>query len=244
MGKLSIIIPCFCNEGNIPDLGKELLEEEKNFPKGTEIEYILVDDVSEDNTLYELLDFKSLNPGRVKVLKLAENVGSNDAVLAGLSVATGDCIAVMAADGQDPPHLLPVMYGHWQKGNKYVIAYREVLHTGFKNKTISNIFHLTMMAITKTIAPLNGFDMVIFDKELAIKLENEKIKNANLFYCLLQMERKPIKIPFAKRVRTHGHSMWTFSKKFRFLKGSISSFLPFASRVKSKKIRYTISEFF
>ncbi len=244
MSRLSIIIPCFCNEGNIRDLGQELLDEEKNYPRGTELEYILVDDASEDNTLQELLAFKALHPYRIKVLRLAENVGSNDAVMAGLSITTGDCMAVMAADGQDPPNMLPPMFSHWQKGHKYVIAYRKVLKVSPFNKMLSNIFHVTMMTITLTKAPLNGFDMVIFDRELATRLENEKVKNANLFYCLLQMKRDAIKIPFTKRERKHGHSMWTWSKKFRFLNSSVSSFIPFADLIKSKELRYTIAESF
>ena len=58
MAKISIVIPCYFNEQNIPVTTKELISNEELFPSGTEFEYILVDDGSEDNTYQELLKFK------------------------------------------------------------------------------------------------------------------------------------------------------------------------------------------
>lgn len=57
MAKISIVIPCYFNEENIPITGAKLLEAEALFPLGTEIEYVFVDDGSKDNTFGELLKF-------------------------------------------------------------------------------------------------------------------------------------------------------------------------------------------
>lgn len=243
MSKLSIIIPCFHNEGSIPELAQELLDEEPNFPAGTQFEYIFVDDASSDNTWEHLKVLQIALAERVKTLRLRANVGSNNAVLAGLTVATGDCIAVMAADGQDPPQLLPKMYKHWQDGNKLVVAYRETLKTSFMNKLIGNTFHLIMGLLSGTNPPLNGFDMVLFDKSLVKRLEAEMVRNVNLFYCLLWLYKKAPRIPYTKRTRRHGHSMWTFSKKVNYLRKSIAAFLPMGGYASMAK-KYVIAESF
>lgn len=244
MSKLSIIIPCYHNEGSIPELAQELLDEETNFPTGTQFEYILVDDASADNTWEHLKVLQIALPKRVKVLKLQSNVGSNNAVLAGLTVVTGDCIAVMAADGQDPPQLLPEMYKHWQAGNKLIIAYRETLKTSLLNKLIGNAFHFIMGLLSETKPPLNGFDMVLFDKSLVKRLEADIVRNVNLFYCLLWLFPKAPRIPYTKRTRKHGHSMWTFNKKVNYLQKSIAAFLPGGGYASMAQPKYVIAESF
>jgi glycosyltransferase involved in cell wall biosynthesis len=86
MTKISIIIPCYFNEKNIPVTGKRLIENEINFPKDTLFEYVFVDDGSKDKTLEALLNFKKEYPDKVKIVKLAGNVGSYNAIVAGLEV--------------------------------------------------------------------------------------------------------------------------------------------------------------
>jgi len=72
MSKLSIIIPCYYNEGNISVTGKELIKNEQLFPKKTDFEYIFVDDGSKDKTFDELVKFQSKYTAKVKVIKLAK----------------------------------------------------------------------------------------------------------------------------------------------------------------------------
>src|ERR1035438_9581267 len=125
MPKLSIIIPCYYNELNIPVTSKDLIENEKNFANDVSFEYIMVDDGSKDNTIIELKKFSIQNPGKVKIIKLSGNFGSYNAIQAGMKYATGDCNVVIAADLQDPPELMVKMYEYWSKGIKLVLANRE-----------------------------------------------------------------------------------------------------------------------
>ncbi|HEY6161619.1 MAG TPA: glycosyltransferase, partial [Bacteroidia bacterium] len=107
MPKLSFIIPCYFNEENIPVTTAELLKNESLFPNDVEFEYVLVDDGSKDRTFDEMMKFKNATPSKVKLVKLAGNVGSYNAILAGMNYATGDCNVIFTADLQDPPELIP-----------------------------------------------------------------------------------------------------------------------------------------
>lgn len=62
MSQISIIIPCYYNELNIPSTSEELIENEKNFPEGTTFEYVMVDDGSKDKTWEALQKFKAKYP--------------------------------------------------------------------------------------------------------------------------------------------------------------------------------------
>ncbi|MFM6397317.1 MAG: glycosyltransferase, partial [Planktothrix sp.] len=84
MSKITIITPCYYNEKNLPVTFPVLLENEKNFPAGTEIEYIFIDDGSKDNTFGELQKIQASHPSKVKVLKLSRNFGANNASYAGI----------------------------------------------------------------------------------------------------------------------------------------------------------------
>ena len=98
MAKISVVIPCYYNEGNIPVTAKALIENEQNFDDDVTFEYIMVDDGSKDNTYAEILKFQAQYPDRVKAIKLTRNFGAINADLAGFHYATGDCNVILSCD--------------------------------------------------------------------------------------------------------------------------------------------------
>ncbi len=104
---LSLIIPCY-NEGeSLPLLAEELLKVTAALPD-TETEILFVDDGSHDNTLEVIKELTRLHP-RMDYISFSRNFGKESAILAGLQHARGDYTAIMDADMQDPPSLLPSM---------------------------------------------------------------------------------------------------------------------------------------
>jgi glycosyltransferase involved in cell wall biosynthesis len=224
MAKLSVIIPCYFNEQNIPVTTAELLENEKLFPAGTEFEYVFVDDGSKDNTLTELLKFKERFPEKVKVVKLAGNVGSYNAILAGMKYATGDCNAIIAADLQDPPELMVKMFQYWKEGIKFVVANRTDREESVGQKMFSNTYHYLMRKFALPNIPPGGFDFVLFDKQLrdlAVQIDE---KNTNSIYLLAWMNYDMICIPYVRKKREIGVSRWTLKKKVKLFIDSFVSF--------------------
>lgn len=231
MSKLSIIIPCYYNEGNISVTGKELIKNEQLFPKKTGFEYIFVDDGSKDKTFDELVKFQSKYPTKVKVIKLAKNVGANNASLCGLNNASGDCFAILAADLQDPPENLAKMFKYWQNGFKLVVANRAKREDPFISTIFSNIYHKLMRTFVLNNVPNGGFDQCLFDKQIRSNIVQMEEKNTYLPYLLLWLGYDYISIPYIRRKREIGKSKWTISKKIKSFIDSFVSFTYFPLRL-------------
>ena len=231
MAKISIVIPCYFNEENINPTFNRLIENESNFPAETLFEYIFVDDGSKDNTLNELIFQKNKYPGKVKVVKLAGNVGSYNAIIAGLQMGTGDCFSVISADLQDPPELIAKMFSYWQKGIKFVVANRINRNESFFYKSLSNIFHYLIKKLALENIPKGGFDFVLFDEQLRAELLKIKEKNTNSLYLLAWMNYEMVSIPYTRLKREIGESKWTLKKKIKLFIDSFISFSYFPIRI-------------
>ncbi len=224
MSKITIITPCYYNEKNLPVTFPVLLENEKNFPTGTEIEYIFIDDGSKDNTFGELQKIQSAHPEKVKVIKLARNFGANSASYAGICNATGDCCVILAADLQDPPELIPELFKHWQNGYKLVLAQKANREDTLLTKILSGTYHNLIRKTALKNAPKGGFDLWLFDKTLKDELIKMDEKNFYLPYMFIWMGFEYVSIPYTRRKREIGKSGWTLSKK---IKSFIDSFVSF-----------------
>lgn len=225
MAKISVIIPCYYNEGNIPVTSKVLIENEKKFPDDVQFEYVMVDDGSKDKTWEEILKFQKLYPHKVKGIKLTRNFGAINADLAGFHYATGDCNVILSCDLQDPPELIKEMYDHWCNGLKLVVAHRTNREESFWQKRFSNTTHKLFKKLALPEAPEKGFDMVLFDAELREKTIRANIRNTYLQHYFIFLGYPYVSIPYVRRKREIGTSKWTMSKK---MKAFIDSFVSFS----------------
>ncbi len=106
--KLTVIVPCYNEEEAIPYFHEEINRVCDGMPEII-LELLYVDDGSKDKTL-EVLRQLAKADKRVKYISFSRNFGKEAAIYAGLKNATGDLVAIMDADLQDPPSLLPQMY--------------------------------------------------------------------------------------------------------------------------------------
>lgn len=230
MPKLSVVIPCYYNEENIPFTVQELITNEVRFPAGMRFEYVFVDDGSGDQTLQALLTARNQYPDRIRVVQLAGNVNSYNAIVAGIAHATGDCLSVITADLQDPPELMVQMYAHWQQGFKLVIGNRQDRAETGSAKWFAQVFHWMMKRLALRNIPDGGFDFVFFDRQVANEVLKMHERNSNVFYLMVWLGFAYVNIPYVRRKREIGTSRWTVSKKIKLLIDSLLSFSFFPIR--------------
>jgi glycosyltransferase involved in cell wall biosynthesis len=109
MGKrlISVIVPCYNEQEAIPYFYEEMTRVEKTMPD-YDFEMIFVNDGSKDKTI-DIIHEYAAKDSQVKYIDFSRNFGKEAAIYAGLSYASGDYVAMMDADLQDPPALLPEM---------------------------------------------------------------------------------------------------------------------------------------
>lgn len=117
--KISLIVPCYNEQAALPVFYRETLKVLEGMDCSYEI--VFVDDGSTDDTLSILREFGGENE-HVVYLSFSRNFGKEAAMYAGFSNASGDYVAVMDADMQDPPSLLPQMLEILQGGGYDSVA--------------------------------------------------------------------------------------------------------------------------
>ena len=119
--KLSVVVPCYNEEAVIDRLLEVLADEIGAITSDYEV--ILVDDGSKDGTLAALRQ-ASVRDSRFRYLALSRNFGKESAMLAGLSQAKGEAVAIVDADLQHPPRLIAEMLPYLSQGYDQVVARR------------------------------------------------------------------------------------------------------------------------
>ena len=127
---ISLIVPCYNEEGSLPILYDALCEvrkseesEDKNF------EFIFVNDGSRDKTA-EIIKSLAENDKAAKYVFFSRNFGKEAAMYAGMEKAKGDYVAILDADMQDPPSLIPQMIKDLDSGEYDIVAARRVTRKG------------------------------------------------------------------------------------------------------------------
>ena len=153
--KVSIIIPVYYNEDTLMMCYQDL--KEKVLTKLESYELILVDDGSGDSS-WNVMNAIAQIDENTKLLKLSRNFGSHAACLAGLSICTGDCATIKAADLQEPSELILEMLESWQRGNKVVLAVREDREEPMSQKLFANLYYWMVRKFALKTMPKSGFD--------------------------------------------------------------------------------------
>ncbi len=121
MPELSIVLPIYNEEENIPHLFEELLPELEAV--GCSFEIIAVDDGSRDNSFQQLAKWHDLD-ARIHVIRFRRNFGQTAAFAAGFDRAQGDVVITMDADLQNPPSDIPLLLEKIDEGYDVVSGWR------------------------------------------------------------------------------------------------------------------------
>ena len=123
MDLISIVIPCYNEAKVLPYLFRSLSTLIDEIQVEANVELILVDDGSRDDTWDAIAAFAKLD-SRVRAFRLSRNFGHQAAITCGYEEALGDAVICMDADLQDPPDVVHAMISKWREGADIVLGKR------------------------------------------------------------------------------------------------------------------------
>lgn len=228
MSRLSIVVPVYYNADTLMLLYEDM--KEKILGTLGDYEIVFVDDGSGDES-WNIMNQLKDRDARVKCVKLSRNFGEHAAILAGLSVCTGDCAVTKQADLQEDSSIILEMYESWKKGNKVVLAVRSERDENAVKKFFAGLYYAIVRKCIDKNMPQGGCDCYLLDRKVIQVLEMLDERNSSLTLQVLWVGFKTDKIYFHRKDREVGKSRWTLSKKIKLVIDSMMSFSYFPIRL-------------
>lgn len=224
MEKITVIVPCYNEEQAIHYFYEEMERVAAQMPEN-EFEYLFIDDGSRDGTMRCIRELREKDT-KVKFVSFSRNFGKEAAIYAGLTHASGDYVAIMDADLQDPPSLLPEMYRAVTQEGYDSAATRRVTRKG--EPPIRSFFARCFYRLMNHIS-----DVELMDGARDYRLMNRQYVDALL--SLGEYNRfskglfgwvgfKTKWIEFENVERIAGETKWSFWKLFKYSLDGIVAF--------------------
>ncbi len=220
---LSIIVPLYKSEANLPLLFSELERIAGLAPVA--VEAVFVDDGSPDEC-GAMVERKLAGwAAPAQLIRLSRNFGSFAAITAGLAHATGDYCAVLAADLQEPPELALEFLDRMRRGEAEVVFGQR---TGRDDPALSRLASRAFWAVYRRLVnpdiPPGGVDVFGCSRKVRDQICSMQEVETSLPALLFWVGYRRAFVPYQRRRREHGSSAWTLRKKIRYLVNSVFSF--------------------
>ena len=224
MEKISLIIPCYNEEESLPPLYEELKRVTAGMQEYT-FEMLFIDDGSKDKTLSILKDMAK-EDDRVKYISFSRNFGKEAAMYAGFCNVTGDYAAVMDADMQDPPALLPKMMEIIKGGEYDSVATRRVTRKGEPKirSFFANMFYKLMKKISDVDIVDGARDFRLMKREMVDAIVSMSEYNRFSKGIFGWIGFKTYWLPYENVERIAGQTKWSFWKLLKYSIDGIVNF--------------------
>lgn len=224
MKKISIVVPCYNEEEALPFFYKEITEIAKKMDY-VEFEILFINDGSKDKTLEKLRELARID-NRVRYISFSRNFGKESAMYAGLKESTGDYVAIMDADLQDPPSLLIEMYSILQEGEYDCVASRRKTRKGEAviRSLFSKMFYKIINKLSKTEVVDGARDFRLMTRQMkdSIIAMGEYNRFSKGIFGWVGFETKWLEYDNIERVA--GKTSWSFWKLFVYALEGITAF--------------------
>ena len=223
MKKVSILIPCYNEEASLPAMYealKTLMDGQPDY----EWEVLMVNDGSADNTIGVIRQLRQADK-RICYIDLSRNFGKENAMLAGFDYATGDCMVIMDADLQHPPHLIPEMLKLWNEGYEDVYAKRITRgKESWLRKRFTLLYYHLLQKTTRVEILENVGDFRLLDRKCinALKQLRETQRYTKGMYCWVGFKKH--EILFEQGDRVAGESSFNFLRLLNLAIDGVTSF--------------------
>jgi glycosyltransferase involved in cell wall biosynthesis len=220
---LSVVVPCYDEESVIQETHERIVNVLSGL-ENVDFEIVYVDDGSRDGTLRFLRTLHRNDP-RVRVVALSRNFGHQVAVTAGLTFSSGDAVAVIDADLQDPPEVILKMVERWRDGVD--VAYGARLEregeTSFK-KVTAKVFYRLINHLSDVAIPLDAGDFRLMDREVvdAFLAMPERDRFVRGMVAWVGYRQEPVY--YHRVARFAGETKYPLAKMLRLASDGILSF--------------------
>ena len=223
MERISIIIPMYNEEEALPYLYERLVELSKRIDK-YQLEFLFVNDGSKDNSLKIVKEYRKKD-SRVQYLNLSRNFGKEVAMGAAFDYVTGDVVAIIDADLQDPPELIVDMLKFYEQGYDDVYAKRRNRkgETWLKKFT-SKAFYRVLESVSNVPIQKDTGDFRLLSRRAieALKAFPEKQRYTKGMFSLIGFKKKEIE--YDRDPRVAGSTKWNYFKLMDLAIEGITSF--------------------
>jgi dolichol-phosphate mannosyltransferase len=222
---ISVIVPVYFNAGSLPRLAERLRAIAS--PADFDLEVLFVDDGSGDAS-WERIEQIARDWPVARGVRLTRNFGSQMAIAAGLREARGDAAAVLSADLQEPPELLPEMVAAWRRGATAVLAVRRSRPEGWATRAAAGAYYGTLRRLALSEMPSGGFDCFLIGRPAIDFLTENREIHVSLPGLLVWGGFPTTLVPYDRVARDEGHgdggSRWTLAKKVKYFLDAVISF--------------------
>lgn len=223
MKKISLVVPCYNEQEVINLFYEEIQKVKKDFNK-VNFEIIFVNDGSSDNTL-DLMRELSKNDD-VRYISFSRNFGKEAAMYAGLEASTGDYVAIMDVDLQDPPALLKEMYEILESGEYDSVATRRVSRKGEPviRSFFARLYYKLINKISKTEIVDGARDFRLMTRQMVNSVLSLKEYNRFSKGIFSWVGYRTKWLEYENIERAAGTTKWSFFKLFLYSLESIVAF--------------------
>ncbi|MBE7067030.1 MAG: glycosyltransferase family 2 protein [Ruminococcaceae bacterium] len=221
---LSIIVPCYSEEEALPAFWEEITKV-TDLMSNIDFEFIFIDDGSKDNTKLILRDMAKAD-SRVRYVSFSRNFGKEAAMYAGLKYSKGDYVAIMDADLQDPPALLPEMLKAIEEEGYDSVATRRVTRKGEPKirSWFARRFYQVMRMMCKTEVVDGARDYRLMKRRMVDSILEMGEYNRFFKGILGWVGFNTKWIEFENVERVKGETKWSFWKLFKYSLEGITAF--------------------
>lgn len=224
---ISIIIPCYNEEESLPMFYKEIIKISKEM-SNNDFEFMFINDGSKDRTLSILRDL-SRKDKRVRYISFSRNFGKEAGMYAGLENVTGDYVAIMDADMQDPPEMLKKMYEVLNNEDYDCAALYTKTHEGYGmiRKSLTNIWYKLICKISDSHQVPGARDFRLMTRQMADSIISMKEYNRYTkgMFGFIGFNTKWIEYVAPNRIA--GESKFSLKKLIKYAFEGIVSFSTF-----------------
>jgi len=226
---ISIVIPIFNEETNLPALNARVSAVLDALPLQTELIYI--NDGSRDSSL-EQIRALAARDSRIHYINFSRNFGHQIAITAGLDLSSGATVVVMDGDLQDPPELIPELYAKLKEGYEVVYAKRRTRQgESVIKKFTAKVFYRLLARITSVDIPLDTGDFRIISRKVVNALKQMPEQNKFIRGQISWIGYRQTFLEFDRSERAGGVPGYTYSKLIRLAMDGITSFSDLPLRI-------------